>query len=174
MELDSIISFNDHVRGCDWKNVLLSDTSLLFRFYYVFVVTIPEYCSPVWRSASDYYLLEPGAFSSKALSWPRFGVAGLCAVQYIFRTIIIICSVSCSLLPEEFDKPEQLSRSIQRRNLLDVSCRPKFVCGMTFHTLCSTLDRWTGLREQSISEYFLSSVCRNFSWCRCLWGCKCN
>ena len=37
------------------KRVLL-DTSVLLRCYYAFVITILEYCSPVWRSAAECHL----------------------------------------------------------------------------------------------------------------------
>ena len=43
-------------------------------------------------------------------------------------------------------------RDVQRPNLLCLSCRLRFECGMTFPTLGLTLKRWMGSRVQSTIE----------------------
>ena len=45
-------------------------------------------------------------------------------------------------------------QGVERLNLLGLSCQLRFDCGMTFPTLCLTLERWIGSRVQSTIGYF--------------------
>ena len=47
-----------------------------------------------------------------------------------------------------------LKYRVERPNLLNLSCRLRFECGMTFPTLCLTPERWMGQRVQSTVGYF--------------------
>ena len=76
----------------------------------------------------------------------------VCCTRLI-RIIITVCSANFHLLLLEFDVPElrpQLTlwrlkyQGVERPNLLGLSCRLRFECGMTFPTLCSTPERWMG------------------------------
>ena len=71
--------------------------------------------------------------------------------------------MSFHLLLSEFDIPElwlQLIHSslkyqgVECRNLQGVSCWPRLRCGITFPTLCFTLEHLIGLREQLIVGCF--------------------
>ena len=70
MKFDSMLTFEDHVRGIvshvsqriDILRLVKSDsrvqrsTSVVLRCYFAFVVPILEYCSLVWESAAECYL----------------------------------------------------------------------------------------------------------------------
>ena len=45
-------------------------------------------------------------------------------------------------------------QGVERPNLLDLSCRLRFKCGMTFPTLCLTPERWMGSGMQEAVGYF--------------------
>ena len=64
-------------------------------------------------------------------------------------------------------------QGIERPNLLGLSCRFRFECGMTFPTLCMTPERWMGSRVQSTVGCF-PELRFLFPWSRCLWGCENN
>ena len=81
MKFDSQFIFEDHGRGIVCRvsqrigilrlvKRLFVDTSAFLRCYCAFVLTIIEYCSPVWGSAAECHLqlLAPGAFGGQALS----------------------------------------------------------------------------------------------------------
>ena len=90
MTFDSRLTFEYHVRGVVSrgyqrigiltlvKRVFVA-TSLLLRCYYVFVLTILEYCSPVWESAAECHrqLLERQVYSVARL-WPDKTFVLLC------------------------------------------------------------------------------------------------
>ena len=70
VKFDSKLTFEDHVRGIvsrvsqrsgilRFVKRIFVDTSVLLRCYFAFVITILEYCSPVWGSAAE---LSPFAF----------------------------------------------------------------------------------------------------------------
>ena len=84
----------------------------------------------------------------------------------------------CLLLPEFYitDRRPQLIhwslkyQCVGRSNLQAVSCQLWFECGMTFPTLCSTTERWMGLREQSTVGCFPESCFLQFSVAQVLVG----
>ena len=136
------------------------DTSVLLRWYYAFVLTILEYCSPLWGFAVECHLqlIERQVCSVArlclqksflSLCYRRHVAAGVCCTRLI-RTRIIVCSVRLHMLQSEFDILElQLQlidwslkyQGVERHDLQGVSCRPRVVCGMTSHTLFWTPER---------------------------------
>ena len=67
VKFDSRLAFEDHVRGIDSRDSqridifrlvkrVFVDASVLLRCYYVFVLPIFEYCSPVWGSGAECHL----------------------------------------------------------------------------------------------------------------------
>ena len=67
VKFDSKLTFEVHMRGivspCVSENWYFEvgekyfvDTSVLLRCYFAFVLTILDYCSPVWGSAVEYHL----------------------------------------------------------------------------------------------------------------------
>ena len=77
---DSKLTFEDHVRGIvsrvSHRNFILRlvkrifvDRSVLLRCYFVFVLLIVEFCSPVWGSAAECHLqlLERPVYSMTRL-----------------------------------------------------------------------------------------------------------
>ena len=76
VKVDSRLTFEDHVHGivsrvsqriCIFRLVkrVFVDTSVLLRCYYAFVLSILEYCCPVWGSAAKccLQLLERRVYS---------------------------------------------------------------------------------------------------------------
>ena len=76
MKFDSMLIFEDHVRGIVSRVSLrigilrlvkriFMDTSILLRWYFEFVLQILEYCSQLWGSAAECHLqlLERRAYS---------------------------------------------------------------------------------------------------------------
>ena len=90
----------------------------------------------------------------------------------LIRTQIIVCSVNFHLLLPEFDIPElrlplihcsSKYQGVERSDLQGVSCRPKFVGGMTlYNTLWLTPESRMSLREQSTAGCFPESHCFSF------------
>ena len=129
--------------------------SVLLRCYYAFVLSILEYCSPVWGSVAECHL--------QLLKRQVYSVARLCPDQTFLslcrrRHFTVLCMLykvnsnsnhclfselpsasvrvrhiraAAAAHPLEFDVP----------NLQGVSCQPRLVCGMTFPTLCLTPER---------------------------------
>ena len=96
----------------------------------------------------------------------------------LIRTLITVCSASFHLLLLEFDIRELIHWSLMyqgvgRPNLQGLSCRIRFECGMTFHTLCLTPERWMGSRVLS-TGCFPNCLLFSFRWRTCLWGCESN
>ena len=94
---------------------------------------------------------------------------------WLIRTRIIVRPVSFHPHLPGFDNPS-FSRSscinysskcqgVEHFNLQGDYCRPKFVCGLTFLTLCLIPERWMGLRgrlPQNIFSLLLAGLCWNF------------
>ena len=83
---------------------------------------------------------------------------GLVCCTRLIRTLITVCSASFHLLQLEFDilelRPQLIHWSLKYQgvelpNLPYLTCRFRFECGMTFPTLCLTLECWMGSRVQS-------------------------
>ena len=83
---------------------------------------------------------------------------GLVCCTRLNRSLITLCSASFHLLQLELDIPEMrphhIHRSlkyqgVERPNLLGLSSRLRFDCGMTFPALCLIPERWMGSRVQS-------------------------
>ena len=90
VKFDSRLTFEDHVHGivsrvsqriCIFRLVkhVFVDTSVLLRCYYAFVLSILEYCCPVWGSAAKCYL--------QLLERQVYSVARLCHDQ----TFLSLC-----------------------------------------------------------------------------------
>ena len=170
------------------KHVFL-ETSVLLHCNCAFVLPILEYCSMVWGSATECHiqLLERQAYSVARLA--IFRVYCHCVLlDCVNRNKVNSNSNHClfSELPSAYTRVRHiwaagelihLSLKYQggeRHCLQGVSCRLWFVCGITFPTLCSTVEDWMGLGVHSplvaISELYFFS----FLWRRCLWGCESN
>ena len=165
---------------------ILVDTSVLLRCYFAFVLPILEYCSPVSGSAA-----EISSLSARCIRWPGLipNRVSCRAIDVMFlgwafsirliRTLITLCSAGFHLLLPEFDNSELRSQlihwslkyqGVERPNLLGLSCRLRFECGMTFpaHTVFDTrtmdefkvpVNRWL-LRGVVFSSVFLGAgVC---------------
>ena len=170
LKFDSWLTFENHVGGIASPisqrigilrlvKYVFGD-SVLLRCYYEFVFPILEYCPPVWDAAAECHLplLELQVYSVDRLCLIKLScrcvidVILLCCV-YCTRLIqirIIVCLVSFYLLLSEFDIYELRlhlihqslkHQGVERANLQGVSCLPRLVCGMTFVTLCLTLER---------------------------------
>ena len=91
VKFDSKLTFEDHVRGivsCVSPRIgilrlvkrMFVDITLLLRCYFAFVLTILEYCSPVWGSAA----VCPFSFLSvKCIRWPGFVPIRVCCRSVI-------------------------------------------------------------------------------------------
>ena len=167
------------------KRVIFVDTSVLLRYYFAFVLSILEYCSPVWVAASEclVQLLDRQVYSEDRLCpdqsflslCHRRQVASLVCCTWLILTLFAVCSASFHLLLLEFNIPELRPQliywslkvhGVERPNLLGISCLLRFKCDMTFPIVCSTPERWMGSRVQATvgcfpEMYFL------FPWRRC-------
>ena len=95
----------------------------------------------------------------------------VCCTRLI-RTRIIVCSASelpsASARVRHTELRQQLVhwslkyRAIEHNNLQGASCRPRFVCGMTFLSLCLTPERWMGLMVQSTVICSVSCIFSDF------------
>ena len=167
------------------------DTSVLLRCYYAFLLRGLEYCSPVWESAAECpcQLLKSQVYSvARLCSDQRF--LSLChrrnvcwtdcvSCKMFIRTRITVCSVRVRIIFYSSTYPSCSSMSlnyqgVESPNLQGVSCRPRFVCGMTFPTLCLTPEPWIGLRVHSQLFAYLSCAFFSFPWRRWLCGCEIN
>ena len=109
---------------------------------------------------------------------------GLVCCTRLIRTLITVCSASFHLLLLESDMPELrpqlihwslMYQGVERPNLLGLSCRLMFECGMTFPKLCLTPERWIGSRVQATVGCFPALCFFQFSVAHmCLWGCESN
>ena len=87
----------------------------------------------------------------------------VCCTRLI-RTSIIVCSVSFHLHLPAFTRaaaaahPLEFEVSWYRSSQFTRCFLPKFVCGMTFPTLCLLPEHWMCFREQSTVSAFLSCV----------------
>ena len=168
------------------------DTSVLLRCYFAFVISILVCCSLVWESAAECHLQlhECLVYSVAMLGFVPIRVSCRCVIDVVWlclvcwtrliKTLITVCSTSFHLLLLEFDIPElrpQLIywslryQGVERPNLLRLSCRLRFECGMTFPTLCLTPERWMGSRVQLTVGRF-PELCFLFLWPSCFWGCE--
>ena len=104
---------------------------------------------------------------------------GLVCCTRLIRTLITVCSASFLLLQLEFDLPKlrlQLInwslkyQGVERPNLLGISCRLRFECGMTFPTLGLTPVHWIGSRVQSTIGCFPEFCFHQFSVAQVLAG----
>ena len=136
----------------------------------------PKILSIVFRCG---YLLLNVTFSflsARCIGWPGFALINLycrCVIDVMLlsyecftrfnRTRITVCSASFHPLLPEFDIPScgrlpsigvWSIKVYTSPNLHGLSCRPRFECGMTFPTLCLTLERWMGSRVQSTVGWF--------------------
>ena len=102
----------------------------------------------------------------------------VCCTRLI-RTQITVCSASFHLFLPEFDtlelRPQLIHWSlkyqgVERPDLLGLSCRLRFDCGMTFPSLCLTLEHWMGSRVQSIVGCFPELYFLQFSVVQVLVG----
>ena len=156
------LTFEDHVHGVVSlvsqrvgilrfvKHAFL-DTFVLIRCYFTFVLPILQYCSPMSSSAFGR------AFRDQSFLRCVIDVMLLhcvCCTRLI-RTRIIVCSMRFHLLLSEFDILElrlllisysMKYQGVERPDLQGVSCRPRLVCRMTFHTLCLIPERQMGLK----------------------------
>ena len=145
---------------------------------------------------SKAHLRRPCAwycFSCLSENWYfEVGETYFCGHLCYFVAILHLFSQSSSigrtlgfhLLLQEFNlsklRPQLIHWSsrylgVERHNLLGLSCRRRFECGITFPTLCLTPERWIGSTVQSTTV--VASMCCvffSFLWRRCLWGCKNN
>ena len=149
------------------------DTSVLLRCYFAFVLPILEYCSPVWGSAAGCHLqlLELQVYSVDRLFpdqsflslYHRRRVAGL---SMLYKVNLNSNRCLFSELPSASTRVRHSElrpriihwglkyQGVERPNLLGLSCRLRFDCGMTFNKLCLTPERWMGSRVQSTVGYF--------------------
>ena len=142
-----------------------------------------------WISPSASW--PTGIFGGQALPRSEFLVvvsstscgSGFVCCTRLIRTLIIVCSSSCHLHLLEFNIPELRPpfihcslkyQGVERPNLLGLSCRLRFDCGMTFPTLCLTPERWMGSRVQSTVGCFPELCFLQFSVRQVLCGCKSN
>ena len=171
VKFDSKFTFEDHVRGIVSRvsqtigilrlvKRIFVDTSAFVVILHLFSQSL-SICSPVWGSAAVCHLQL--LKRQGCIRWPGFvpirvsccvidGMwLGLVCCTRLIRTLITVCAVSLHLLLLEFGIPElrpQLIhwslkyQCVERPNLLDLSCRLRFECGMTFPTLCLTPERW--------------------------------
>ena len=104
---------------------------------------------------------------------------GLVCCTRLIRTVLTVCSASFHLLLLEVDihelRPQHIHRSlkhqgVERPNLLGISCRLRFDCGMTFPTLCLIPERWIGSRVQSTVGCFPELCFLQFSVAQMLVG----
>ena len=99
----------------DSRHVIV-DTSVLLRCYNAFILTILEYCSPVWgvaRGMSSSASRAPGVFGGRLCLDQTFlslchrqHVAGLFMVYTVYSNSNHCFSVSFHLLLQEFDITE--------------------------------------------------------------------
>ena len=142
---------------------ILVDTSVLFRCYlnlcyqslYIFFLYWDQLLT-VTFSFSRCIRWHYFALTKVSRGWVIvFMSLGCPCFTWLFQTRVIVGSVSCPLLLSEIYILEHLSLLIplnircRTAEIFRSFCRPKFGCGMTFPTLCLTLERWTGLRQQS-------------------------
>ena len=171
VRFDSRLTFEYHVRGIVSrvsqrigilrlvKRVFL-DTYVLLRCYYAYVLPILEYCSPVWGSAAEcrLQLLDRQVYSVARLCRDQTFLS-LCHRRHV-HALCMLYRVNSNWNHCLFSELPSASVRVQHSraaaaahpldfevsrcrtpNLQDVSCRPRFVCGMTFPTLCLTPER---------------------------------
>ena len=121
--------------------------------------------------------------STRWIWWRGFVLLGLVCFTRLIQSLITVCSVSFHLLLPEFDIPKlwpQLIhwslkyQGVEHPNLLGLSCWLRFDCGMTFHTLCLTLECWIHSRVQSTISCFPELCFLQFYMAQVLVGCKSN
>ena len=179
MKFDSKLTFEDHVRGIvsvslrelvfwEWWNVYLWTplcyfVAILHLFFQSLSIVLRYGCqllNVTFRFSSARCIRLPG--------FTMIGVSCRCVIDVVWlglvcctrliRTLVSVCSGSFHLLLLEFDilelRPQLIHWSlkyqgVERHNLLGLSCRLRFDCGMTFPTLCLTPELWMGSRVQS-------------------------
>ena len=103
---------------------------------------------------------------------------GLVCCARLIRTLFTVCSASLDLLLLEFDiselRPQLIHwnlkyQGVERPNLLGLSCRLRFDCGITLPTLCLTPKRWMCSRMQLTVGCF-PELCFQFSVAQVLVG----
>ena len=151
---------------------------MLLHCCFAFVLPIIEYCSPVWRSASECHFL---LLERQVIRWPGFvpiRVSCCCVIDVVWlglvscakliRTLIAVCSASFHLLLLEIDIPELWAQlihwslkyqGVERLSFLGLSCRPRLECGMAFNTLRLTPERWMGSWVQLTVGRFFPELC---------------
>ena len=132
---------------------------------------------------------------ARCIRWPGFvpiRISCRCVIDVVWlglawcirliRTLITVCSASFHRLLLEFDipavRPQLIHWSLtyqglERPNLLDLSYRLRFECGMTFPTLCNDLltpESWISSRVQSTVGCFPELCFLQFSVAQVLVG----
>ena len=124
VKFDSKLAFEDHVPAIASRvyqrigilslvKRIFADTSVLLRCYSAFVLTILEYCSPVWgqllnvtfRFSSARCIRCPGVVLIRVSCRCVIGgvLLGLVCCTWLIRTLITVCSASFHQLILEFD-----------------------------------------------------------------------
>ena len=166
------------------------DTSVLPRCYLAFIFQILGYCSSVWGSAAECHLqlFERQVYSVVRLC-PDQSFLSLCH-RHNGAGLSMLSKVNSNFnhclfseLPYASTKVRHTRAVIAAHPLeFEVSrCRtsqfarcflhrPRFDCGMTFPTLCLTLERWMSSRVQSTVGCFHELCFRQLSVARVLVG----
>ena len=184
MKFDSNFTFENHVHGIASRVSQKIDilrlvkrifvvTSVFLRSYFSFVFPILEYCSQVWGPAAEchFQLLECQVYSVARLC-PDQNFLTLCHRRLVAGLSILykvnsnskhslfsqLQSASTRVRPTAL-RPQLIHlnlkyQGVERSNLLGLSCRLRFDCGITFLTLCLTPERWMSSRVQSTVGYF--------------------
>ena len=163
-------------------------TPELFRCYFEFVLPILEGVNPpVWGSAAECHiqLFERQVHSvawlcpdqSFLLLCHRRRVAGLSMLHKVNSNCNQCLFSEFKSASNRVQQPELRPQhthwsleyqGIERPNLLGLSCRLRFECGMTFPTLGLTPERGMASRSGQPLVASLSCVFFSFPWRRCL------
>ena len=139
-------------------------------------------------SASECQLLN----ITRCIRWPGFvpfRVSCRCVIDVVWQglvcytrliwTLITVCPASFHLLLLGFHISELRAQlihwslkyqGVERTNLLALSCRLRFECGISFPALCLTPERWMGSRVQSSVGCFHELCFLQFSVAQVLVG----
>ena len=194
LKVDSKLTFEDHVSGivsCVSQRIgmlrlvkrIFVCTSMLLLCHFSFNLAILEYCSPLLGQPFNITLsflsarciragFDPIRVSCRVIDLVWLGL--VCCARLI-RSLITVCPASFHLLLLEFDILvlwQQLNhwrlkyQGVEPPNLLGISCRLRFECGITFLTLFFTPVRWM---VQVCSQLLVASLSCVFflPWRRC-------
>ena len=192
MKFDSKLTVEDHVRGIFSRvsqrigilrlvKCIFVDTIVSLHCYFAFVLPILGHCSPVLGSAAECLLqhLEHQGYLVTRLC-PDQSFLSLCHRRRMAGlNLINVCSASFHRLLLELNIPKLWpldihwslkNQEVERPNLLGLSSRLRFDCGMTFPTLHLIRERWMGSRVQSTVGCFPELCFLQFSVVQVLVG----